>query len=91
MPELGLSPLVTQTLDNDYSWLWSPDIAVIFLVVQLVPPLANLAVFFKSLGYAPEPIRQKHFGVAWPDDPAPDAAVSRWFFLDRVLDHPVPQ
>ena len=64
MPELGLSPLVTQTLDSDYSWLWSPDMAYHFSGGLTINPARISVRLFSGLGYAPDPFRHKHFGVA---------------------------
>ena len=54
--------------------------AAIFLVVRLVPPHGFSPAFFNGFGYAPDTYGHKHFGVAWPDDPDPDAAVSLGLF-----------
>ena len=88
MPELGLSPVVTQTLDNDYSWLWSPDMAYHFSGGLTINPARISVRLFSGLGCAPDPCLNKHFWGGGLNDPDPDAAVSRWGFFCGCLDHP---
>ena len=76
MPELGLSPVVTQTLDNDYSWLWSPDMAYHFSGGLTINPARISVRLFSGLGYAPDPCLNKHFWGSTLDDPDPDAVLS---------------